>query len=68
MIGEETAVSGYTLAGALVLPAEDDPAVREAWNELAADVEVVVLPARAARALGPQRTETTHPLTVVMPS
>ncbi len=68
VIGEETAVAGYTLAGAVVVPAEDVPAVMEAWNGLAADVEVVLLTSRAARALGPERTETLHPLTVVMPS
>lgn len=68
VIGEETAVAGYALVGAIVAPAEDAPAVLVAWNALAADVEVVVLTPRAARALGPERTETMHPLTVVMPS
>jgi vacuolar-type H+-ATPase subunit F/Vma7 len=68
VIGEETAVSGYGLAGAVVVPAEDAPAVVDAWDALAADVEVVVLTARAAQALGPARTGTMSPLTVVMPS
>lgn len=68
VIGEETAVAGYALAGAVILPAEDAPAVREAWNALAADVEVVVLTPRAAQALGASRNATMRPLTVVMPS
>ena len=68
VIGEETAVAGYALVGALVVPAEDARAVREAWESLGSDVEVVVLTPRAAQALGPVRTATMHPLTVVMPS
>ena len=68
VIGEETAVVGYALAGAVVVPAEDAAAVREAWNGLPADVELVLLTSHAAQALGPDRTKTTHPLTVVMPS
>jgi vacuolar-type H+-ATPase subunit F/Vma7 len=68
VIGEETAVAGYALAGAVVVPVEDAPAVCDAWDALAADVEVVVLTPRAARALGSARTGTMHPLTVVMPS
>ena len=68
VIGEETAVAGYILAGAVVVPAEDAAAVREAWNGLPADVEVVLLTSRAAMVLGPERTETMYPLTVVMPS
>lgn len=68
VIGEETAVAGYALAGAVVVPAEDAAAVREAWNGLPPDVEVVLLTSRAAQSLGPERTRTMHPLSVVMPS
>ena len=68
VIGEETAVRGYALAGALVVPAEDDEAVRTVWAALDADVEVVVLTARAASALGPVRDAALLPLTVVMPA
>jgi vacuolar-type H+-ATPase subunit F/Vma7 len=68
VIGEQAAVGGYALAGAIVVPAEDARAVREAWDSLGADVAVVVLTPRAAQALGPARTATMHPLTVVMPS
>ena len=68
VLGEQTAVLGYALAGAVVLPADDAPAVRAAWGALDAEIEVVVLTRRAADALGPDRTAGTRPLTVVMPS
>ncbi|UZG55246.1 hypothetical protein [Rhodococcus opacus] len=68
VIGRHTLVAGYELAGALVLPAEDDDAVRVAWNGLPDDVEIVVLTAEAARALGAGRTASLLPLTVEMPS
>jgi vacuolar-type H+-ATPase subunit F/Vma7 len=68
VIGEHAAVVGYTLAGAVVVPADDAEAVRTAWDRLPGDVEVVVLTARAARVLGSTRTEAPLPLTVVMPS
>lgn len=68
VIGEHTAVSGYGLAGVLVLPAEDDDAVRGAFSALPDDVEVVILTARAARTLGDARTGELLPLTVVMPA
>lgn len=67
VIGEETVVAGYALAGAVVLPAEDATAVLAAWDSLGPDVEVVVLTPGAARAVGPDRARTMAPLTVVMP-
>lgn len=68
VIGEQVGVVGYALAGALVLPAEDDAAVLAAWAGLPGDVEVVVLTARAAEALGPARTAHPTRLTAVVPS
>ena len=68
VIGEGTAVRGYALAGALVVPADDDEAVHAAWAALDSDVEVVVLTMRAAAALGAVREAALLPLTVVMPS
>ena len=68
VIGEETLVAGYALAGAVVAPTEDARAVRDAWDALGTEVDVVVLTPAASQALGPSRTATTHPLTVVMPS
>jgi vacuolar-type H+-ATPase subunit F/Vma7 len=66
VIGEETAVAGYALAGAEVFPTADANEVRDAWAALADDVVVVVLTARAAAALGPEPTA--HPLRVVIPA
>lgn len=68
VIGEETEVSGYALAGVLVLPAEGDDAVHGAWSSLPDDVDVVILTAAAARTLGGARTAKMLPLTVVVPS
>ena len=68
VIGEETAVSGYALAGVLVLPAEGDDAVHDAWSSLPDDVQVVILTSAAARTLGGARTAKLLPFTVVMPS
>lgn len=68
VIGEETAVSGYALAGVLVLPAEGDDAVHGAWSSLPDDVQVVILTSAAARTLGGARMAKMLPLTVVMPS
>ena len=68
VIGELTAVTGYQLVGALVLPADDDAAVHAAWASLPDDVEVVILSAAAAPAVADVRTDRSAPLRVVMPS
>lgn len=68
VIGEETAVAGYALAGVIVVPAEGDDAVHGAWSGLPDDVAVVILTSAAARALGDARTAKLLPLTVVVPS
>lgn len=64
-IGAPTRVRGFGLVGVRVLPAEDPDAVRAVWQNLTADVDVVILtaPAAAALTLG---LEQTHPLVVVM--
>jgi vacuolar-type H+-ATPase subunit F/Vma7 len=68
VIGEHAVVSGYMLAGVLVLPAEGDDAVRGAWSSLPDDVQVVILTDQAARSLGDVRIAELLPFTVVMPS
>lgn len=68
IIGEQTTVVGFALAGALVLTAEDESAVRAAWDGLPDDVDVVILSSAAAAGLGPARTGRSTPLRVVMPA
>jgi len=63
-IGEAVRVQGLALAGVLLLPGEGPAEVQASWRDLPADVEVVILTARASAALG---TRLTGPLTVVMP-
>ena len=65
--GESSRVQGDALAGAVVYPAEDETAVRMAWQSLPADVEVVIVTARAAAWLGGDLTARPVPLPVVMP-
>jgi vacuolar-type H+-ATPase subunit F/Vma7 len=65
VIGEETLVRGYALAGALVLAADDAEAVRAAWRDLPGDVAVVILTEAAAQA-DPERAAGTWPLVAVM--
>ncbi|MFG1749176.1 hypothetical protein [Streptosporangium sandarakinum] len=64
IIGEAVRVTGYGLAGALVLPAEDPGEVRAAWRGLGPDVAVAILTPRAAAALADADG---GPLRVVMP-
>ena len=52
VIGETSRVQGYALAGAVVYLAEDEAAVRTAWQALPADVEVVIVTARAGHLQG----------------
>ncbi|MGF7120588.1 hypothetical protein [Rhodococcus sp. AG1013] len=67
VLGAAPAVQGYALAGALVLAAPDDAAVRAAWESIPDDVAVVVVTAAAARALAPDLLRGERPLAVVMP-
>jgi vacuolar-type H+-ATPase subunit F/Vma7 len=67
-IGEGMRVAGYALGGAVVLTAETDEEVRAAWDSLPADVAVVILTTRAARAVGPGCRGSVEPLAVVLPS
>lgn len=65
IIGEGAKVTGFGLAGALVLPAERPEDVWAAWRSLGPNVAIVVLTSRAARTLATERPS--WPLTVVMP-
>lgn len=66
VIGEQAAVQGFGLAGALVLGAEDPAQVRRAWQRVPDDVAVVVLTRRAAQALPGPPERPGRPLVVVM--
>jgi vacuolar-type H+-ATPase subunit F/Vma7 len=68
VIGERMRVAGYALGGAAVLVAETEEEVQTAWDGLPSDVAVVILTPRAAGAVGPDRTTTSAPLSVVLPS
>jgi hypothetical protein len=65
-IGAAHRVEGWSLAGALVLPAEDAAAVRAAWSRLPAEVCVLVLGPQAAAALA-EVEEVPGRLRVVLP-
>jgi vacuolar-type H+-ATPase subunit F/Vma7 len=52
VIGQASRVAGFELAGALVFPADDETAAREALRSLPRDVQVVVVTASVARWLG----------------
>ncbi len=65
-IGEEALVRGFSLAGAVVLAAEDPDAVRAAWHGLAAEVAVVVLTPAALAALADADRTGGWPLVAVM--
>ncbi len=68
VIGEATAVAGYALAGALVVPAEDAGAVRSAWDRPPRRrAWWSSSPPPPARVLGPDRHTTRPPFAVVMP-
>ncbi|MBP2704528.1 hypothetical protein JOL79_11955 [Microbispora sp. RL4-1S] len=69
VIGESVRVAVYATAGALVLPAEDAEAAREAWRTLGPEVAVVILTPAAARSLAAEETPETPggPPAVVMP-
>jgi vacuolar-type H+-ATPase subunit F/Vma7 len=64
-LGEATLVSGFALAAVRVVEAEDDEAVRTAWQEFPAEVAVVIITPAAAQALGAAAFEPGAPLTVV---
>ncbi|MFF7647566.1 hypothetical protein [Streptomyces canus] len=68
-LGERSRVAGLALAGAVVMVADAPDAVRRAWRSLPDDVDLVLLTAAAAEALGPEPGVRTggRPLIAVMP-
>jgi vacuolar-type H+-ATPase subunit F/Vma7 len=73
VIGEATRTTGFALAGAVVLVAENPDEARAAWRSLPADIAVLVLTPRAAAWLGEAPPTSPSPSTrrdvllVVMP-
>jgi vacuolar-type H+-ATPase subunit F/Vma7 len=50
-LGSWASLAGWTLAGVAVVEADDADAVRRAWDDLPADVGLVILTADARAAL-----------------
>jgi vacuolar-type H+-ATPase subunit F/Vma7 len=63
VIGESVRTAGFALAGAVVLTAENRDEARAAWRSLPADIDVLVLTARAAAWLGETPCASPSPLT-----
>lgn len=68
VLGEAARVSGFALAGAAVVVADGDDAVRAACRALPDDVTVLVLTPAAAGALGDGATLRGDVLSVVLPA
>lgn len=68
MIGTQSLVAGFGLAGARVYLADSPAQVRAAWDELPDAVAVVLLTEAAADAVGAERVAPLAPLSVVMPA
>ena len=67
-IGSEAEVAGFVLAGVRVVSAATASGTRQAWDELPAEVAVVVLTPQAAADLGDARWSPRAPLSVVLPT
>ena len=65
-IGSDCELAGYALVGVEVLEADNPGAVRRAWDDLGANVGLVLLTHEARRAL-PDRLERRDLLHVVLP-
>lgn len=66
VIGEQTLLRGYELAGAVVLTADGADAVRQAWASLDDQTALVILTSKAAAHLG-EELAADWPLTAVIP-
>lgn len=66
-IGEEALLDGYALAFVEVIAAGDPSAVREAWESLEPEVELVILTPAAHEALAPQLRGEPRVMWVVVP-
>ena len=67
-LGAPSALAGYLLAGARLIPAQGPEEVRQAWAQLPADTAVVILTPEAAAALADKLADPAVPLTVTLPA
>lgn len=67
-IGSQADVEGFVLAGVRVVSAATAAGTRQAWDELPAEVAVVVLTPQSASDLGDARWSPGAPLSVVLPT
>lgn len=67
VIGAQSEVQGWALAGVRVCAADDAPSVVRAWDGLGDDVSIVLLTEAAAEALAAEPAEPSWPLVVVIP-
>lgn len=65
-LGEAAVIAAFGPAGVRLCPAEDEPSVRRAWEDLGAAGLVILTPA-AAESLGSAMLAPGAPLTVVVP-
>ena len=68
VIGEQARVAGFTLAGAMVFPADTAAEMQAAWEGLPDSVVVVLLTASASACIGEARLAAGLRPTVVMPA
>jgi vacuolar-type H+-ATPase subunit F/Vma7 len=66
-VGEQTAVAGYGLAGAVVVIAEDAAQAVAAWRALPSDITVAIVTERVAHALQASAAADEGPMMVVIP-
>jgi vacuolar-type H+-ATPase subunit F/Vma7 len=67
VIGEQTRVRGFALAGGVVFVAEDAEAVRAAWRSLPDGTDVAILTPMAAVTLEKETLQPGAPLIAVLP-
>jgi len=68
VIGADLRIQGYALAGAVLYPVDGRAGARRAWQELPADIAVVIVTAEVAGWLGDDLSSRAGVLPVVMPA
>jgi vacuolar-type H+-ATPase subunit F/Vma7 len=68
VIGADLRIQGYALAGAALYPVDGQAGARQAWQELPADIAVVIVTTEVAGWLGDDLSSRRGVLPVVMPA